>query len=511
MRAPSGGPKDTIPPFVLGSIPRNYTKNFHGQNITILFDEFIKIKDPGTSIQISPELEKPPTIKVVQKSIQINFKTELEKNRTYTVNFGNSIIDYNEGNILKNFRYVLSTGPHLDSIKISGTVKDPLDTSTKKDIYVLIHPYGNDSDIIKKKPFLFTTTDDKGNFSLENLPVGNYNIYALQETNKNKKYDNRSERIAFLNKPIILKKDTGNIKLNLFKESDTSVQTLKKYLKDGLLRIYFNVTPDSLTIAPLDKENEKNYIVEYHGKNDTVYIWTPDLNQDSVRIIVKYGKHKPSIISQQNYIKSKKIPLLTSEDNIQGNLIAPNQILTLTFSRPVRDINADAIHIIEDSLTNNIDSIVKLDLSFRRYKIYYPWQAGKKYKLTISSGKLKDIYGSTNQGYEHAFTLGNERNYGLINLKLTIPQPGDYIVQLINEKLSPIETDYISKNTIITYKNLIPGKYRIRVVYDINRNGHYDTGNLLAKIQPESVILSKEIIIRANFEINPIFILPQNP
>ena len=509
IRSPSGGPKDTIPPFVLGSIPKNYTRNFKGQNITILFDEFIKIKDASTSIQISPEMEKPPIIKVVKKSIQINFQSPLEKNRTYTINFGNSILDYNEGNILKNYRYVLSTGPFLDSLKISGTVSDPLDTSAKKDIYVILHPAGNDSAIIKKKPFLYTTTDEKGNFILENLPSGPYNIYALLESNKNKKYDSKSESIAFIDHPIQLHKDTANIKLNLFKESDTSVQTLKKTLRDGLFKIFFNLSPDSLEIEPIKHPNESEYILEKHGNGDTAYVWIPDPKQDSLSIKVYYRKKKPLLVSQQNFNKPKKIAAFSTEDNIEQNYITPDKPLEITFSRPVRNLNPENITIIEDSLNSNLDSVVAKDKSYRHYYLFYSWQPKRKYRLELKPGKINDIYQATNQGYQHNFQLGQERNYGTINLKLIVPSEGNYLVELLDEKFKVLKINTITNSTTINYRYVNPGKYRIRVIYDRNKNGHYDTGILMKKIQPEKIITSKELIIRANFELNPSFPLPK--
>jgi uncharacterized protein (DUF2141 family) len=508
IKAPTGGPKDTIPPFALGSIPKNYTRNFVGQNITILFNEFIKIKDQSNSIQISPEPEKAPLIKVVQKSIEITFKTPLEKNRTYSINFGNSIIDYNEGNPLNNFRYVFSTGPLLDSLKISGRVSDPLDTSAKKDVYVILHSAGNDSAILKKKPFLFTTTDKDGTFSLENLPAGKYNLYALEETNRNKRYDNKDEKIAFLKNSITLKRDTTGVQLNLFKESDTVLKLMKKSIKAGLFRAIFSIANDSLQFTAGPSIKNKKYIIEPHGKGDSLYIWLANPNQDSILVKVNYKNHKPLLLVQQNFNKPKKIIPFSTEDNIKQDLLSPEEPLSIKFTRPVPILTLENIIIQEDSIKSSPDSVLQADSSFRKYKIYYPWLPNKKYHLKLKAGAIQDIFSATNLEYNHAFTYGEEKNYGIINLHVTIAHPGSYIIELMDDNFHIIKSTIIKENTVIPYHYLIPGKYRIRAIYDTNKNGRFDTGDVMKKIQPERIVNSKEISIRSNFEINPGFPLP---
>ena len=305
VRAPTGGPRDTIPPKLLGSIPRNYTRNFLGKQIEMIFDEYIKIKDQSSSVLISPEPEKQPEIHIKKKSIIITFKEALQKNTTYSINFGNSIIDYNEGNAYKNFRFVFSTGPKIDSLKISGHVSDPLDTTSKKDVYVILHKAGNDSAIIKKRPLLFTSTDKSGNFELDNIAPGNYSLYALEETNRNKKYDSKTESIAFLNKPIRLKKDTSGINLYLFKENNEKLKILNKKIVGGLLKLLINTSDDSLSYSLLFPKTHNYFQVETKAKGDTTFIWLPSNKLDSVKIGISIIQKKLLTFSQNNYIKQK--------------------------------------------------------------------------------------------------------------------------------------------------------------------------------------------------------------
>ena len=509
VRAPTGGPKDTIPPRLLGSIPRNYTREFSGKEIELIFDEFIKIKDQSSSVFISPEPEKQTEIKVSKKSIHIAFKSELLKNTTYSINFGNSIVDYNEGNAYKNFKFVFSTGKKIDSLKISGHVSDPLDTTSKKDVYVILHKAGDDSAIIKKKPLLFTSTDKEGNFELANISPGNYAIYALEETNKNKKYDANNESIAFLNQPIHLKKDTSGINIYLFKEKNDKLKILNKKIVGGLLKIVLNQSIDSLDfklLSPVIKGQA--YYVEKRPAGDSVLMWMPSANLDSVKIgIIENGKTVLKF-TQNNYVKTLKEKRFLITDNIKNGLKSPAKPLTITMGEPIDSMKRDLFVLKEDSIAVQADSIVHIIKSVRSYEIYYPWESNRKYEMSVKAGSYISIYNNKNVEYKKSFLAGAERNYGTIILKIVVPRKSSYIVILMNEAFQLLEKKRIFDTSTLSFKYIEPGKYRFRVIYDTNNNGKYDTGNLLKKIQAEKIINSKEITTRSNFELNTTFPIP---
>ena len=509
VRAPTGGPRDTIAPRLLGSIPRNYTREFRGKEIELIFDEFIKIKDQSSSVFISPEPEKQTEIKVSKKSIHIAFKSELLKNTTYSINFGNSIVDYNEGNAYKNFKFVFSTGKKIDSLKISGHVSDPLDTTSKKDVYVILHKAGDDSAIIKKKPLLFTSTDKEGNFELANISPGDYAIYALEETNKNKKYDANNESIGFLNQPIHLKKDTSGINLYLFKEKNDKLKILNKKIAGGLLKIVLNQSIDSLEFKLLTPIiTGKGYYVEKRSPGDSVLMWMPSANLDSVKIGILQNGKTVLKFTQNNYVKTVKEKKIVITDNIKNGLKSPARPLTITMGEPIDSMKKELIILKEDSIKVQVDSIIHRIASVRSYDIYYPWESNRKYEISVKAGSYVSIYNNKNLEYKRSFSAGAERNYGTIVLKIVVPRKSSYIVMLMNETFQVLETRRIFDTSTLSFNYIEPGKYRFRVIYDKNNNGVYDTGNLLKKIQAEKIINSKEITTRSNFELNTTFPIP---
>jgi hypothetical protein len=123
VQSPTGGPKDTIQPVIIKELPKNLSRNFNVKKIQIEFDEFIKLTNEFSEISISPSMDLAPTYKARKEKLEINFEEELLENTTYTINFGKAIQDVNEGNILKNYTYVFSTGNELDSLSISGDRK----------------------------------------------------------------------------------------------------------------------------------------------------------------------------------------------------------------------------------------------------------------------------------------------------------------------------------------------------------------------------------------------------
>ena len=124
MARPTGGPKDSIPPKILSETPPNFTRNFDAKQIVLQFDEYIKLTNQNKEFSISPDLDKQPEYKVRKKSLHIILPDSLEKNTTYTINFGKGLVDYNEGNPIVNYNYVFSTGPELDSLSVAGSVKN---------------------------------------------------------------------------------------------------------------------------------------------------------------------------------------------------------------------------------------------------------------------------------------------------------------------------------------------------------------------------------------------------
>jgi hypothetical protein len=102
--------------------PRKLSIHFDAKKINITFNEFIQIGDFATQVFFSPALEEKPSFRVHGRSLVISLNSPLKPQTTYTVNFGNSVKDITEGNVMTNYQYVFSTGDYIDSLRVQGGV-----------------------------------------------------------------------------------------------------------------------------------------------------------------------------------------------------------------------------------------------------------------------------------------------------------------------------------------------------------------------------------------------------
>ena len=171
----TGGSKDTLAPILRSSLPKNGTVNFKGKEIKLYFNEYIKLKNVGKQLIVSPPMKRTPEILPINASkfITIKLKDSLQPNTTYSFNFGQSIEDNNEGNALGQFKYVFSTGNYIDSLALKATFKDALEKKMDKFISFLLYEVNekyNDSTIYKETPkYITNSLDSLTIVTLENL------------------------------------------------------------------------------------------------------------------------------------------------------------------------------------------------------------------------------------------------------------------------------------------------------------------------------------------------------
>ena len=514
VQSPTGGPRDTIQPVIVKEIPKNLTRNFSGSEIEIEFDEFVKLSNEFTEISVSPAMDIPPVYKAKKEILKLSFEEALQKNTTYTINFGKAIADVNEGNILKNYSYVFSTGDQIDSLSISGKVINSLTKQKLKDVTVFILPTSQDSLFGKKKASFFTTTDTSGTFKLSNLREDNYRIYALSEQGGDRIYNGNSEEIGFLNQEINLNKDTSNIELRVFKEVPKLFSiTDRKIETDGRITLIFNkaiLNPSLTILEPIELNTSKT--VEFSTTRDTALIWLPELTFDSIKVAVNSKEIGLDTVVLRRNKRDTYTPLVSITDNIIGTKIRPGSELAIKFSSPIKSFDNKLITILEDSVALRGYELVKNEKSPKTYTIKYPWKLKKQYILKLESGAFTDILGTKTKVYARKFDLDSEDNYGSISIKVGVPDTSKtYIIQWLNDSDKALRQDRISKNTVLNYTRYPTAKYKIRVIYDENNNGEWDTGNIILKRQPENTwTFEKTISLRPNWDLEEVVTIP-NP
>lgn len=509
---PSGGERDTTPPALIQATPPNLSTNFNRKTIRLKFDEFIKLEDVQNQLVISPPLKYIPEIKpqgVTSKFIEITFKDTLRENTTYTINFGQSIVDNNEGNPNSFLTYVFSTGDYIDSLSVSGAVKDAYKRSAEEFISVMLYEIDsiyNDSTIYKYPPnYITNTLDSLPLFSLKNLKAGEYALVAIKDEGKNNVFDQRSDKIGFLKNTISLPTDSIYL-LNLFKEvPDYSISVPSYVAKNHIIFGYqgleedFKITP--LTILP---DSVKTLMVKNQEK-DTIDYWLTPTDMDS--IIFTVTNEKQGLIDTF-VVKTRKLDLdsLKVTTSHSGKLNFEDNFHLLA-NTPIQKIDTSKIAIL-DKDTLQTPFTLKLDSIKNKLDVNFEIVDNQKYNVILLPGAIEDFFGMQNDTIISRLSTTSYADYGNLTLNLSGAVEYPILVELTDAEGEKIREVYATKPQSFEFLNLDPNNYGVRIIFDENENGKWDTGNYLKKLQPEPITYYPDLIeIRANWEKNETFFI----
>lgn len=513
IQQPQGGPKDSLPPKVLRMVPTDQTVNFKAQTVVIDFDEYFKLQDQFKEFSISPEVNLPPILKERGRRLEIQFQDTLEANTTYTLNFGKSIADVNERNAIKNFTYVFSTGPQLDSLSISGKVTNALTGEPELDALAFILPLNRDTLLGKGKPTIYTRTDSSGNYQLKNLREGSYRVYALKEEGGDKIYQQNIDEIGFIADTINLKGNISNQNIKIFREHAKTFRLLERTLNtDGSIDFAFNQQLRKPEITVTEPANlNANKITRYNRINDSVRVWLSDLSFDSVKFDIKDDGKLLQNVKLTRGKKDTYTRNILPADNLEGTRLNPNKPLQLFFNLPIEKVDPAKVILLEDSVRRTNFTIKPDSSDILTYTVTYPWKANRSYEVIFEAGALTAIFNAQNKEFVKKFELNSSEDYGSRVLNVKIPDTGKtYILEIVNDKRIVLTSVLLKADTTVRLDNYRAGTYYARVVYDNNRNGKWDTGDVAAGIQPENIWYNpQELSIRANWEINDPLTIPK--
>lgn len=537
-KAPSGGPKDTIPPVITKIKPLSGSVNVPVKKtkIELTFNEYVVVKD-AKSIFLSPPLEKAPLNKIKGKSVIVSFEGDLDSNRTYTLDLTNAIADNNEGNMFPGFTYVFSTGAAIDTMLLTGIVQDCNTLQPVKGATVMLYKDQADSAVFLHRPDAAVKTDDWGYFCLRNIQDTVYRLYAIWDENNNNKYDPETEKVAFVDTlvrpvmsvvdslPEIQKydmKDTASClarkteyELNLFKEVPSKQMIVNKerigertayitfmapYAKIDSIWIkgvphdklitQFNIKQDSLEIWVNDPKKQPDTLFLYvnYLKTDTLGMLNPFTEE------IKLAKPRNKAAAQKTSKRDMKKEDTTAVFTVDAKPENVEQSgFVFEFKYPLVEEAFDSLkfRFLNPKQQESVGqyTVSRDSLNLRKYVVMpkQKLQAGYEYFLKVPHRKFKDINGFYNDSTEVKVTLPNDDK--LSSLTLVMGNVNNkYIVDLLNEKRDKILRSFIiDKETSLLFPYLKAGKYSIRITEDLNRNGIVDTGCLLEHKQPEKV------------------------
>ncbi len=507
---PTGGPKDENAPILITTSPTINSINFSDKEIKIYFDEYVVLKDVREQLVVSPPLKYPLMISpqgLPSKRISIKIKDTLQTNTTYVFNFGNSIQDNNEGNILANFKYVFSTGKQIDSLKLSGTIKDAFAIKPKDFVSVMLYKANEkftDSTIFKEKPFYVANTLDTIAWNITNIKEGKYHLIAMKDKNSDLIFQPKEDEIAFLD-TIISLPTNQQIVLKLFKEvPNFSIKKPEEMAKGHLMFGYYGdaenlqITTQKIYAKNQDSLAFKSYLIPEKNKDSIHYYYTTNTKIDSINFKLS---NRDFIAENMVKIRLKKVDSLVFKKNL--SVLHPKDTFSIVSNNPLVSVIDKEINLfVQDTIPVNFTTKVK---ELNSIQLIFEQKPSKRYHLEILPNGITDIFKQVNDTLNYNFSTKKETYYGSINLTVNTKNY-PIIVQLLDDKYQIISEKYATEKKPFLFDYLIPQKYTIRVIADTNGNKKWDTGNYLKKLQPEKVYYyPKTIKVKENFYLNQQF------
>lgn len=571
MGRPEGGPRDELPPVYVRSNPALGQLNVSSGRITVEFDENIQLDDAMNKIVVSPAQYTTPSISSNGRKVHIELRDTLVPNTTYTIDFADAVKDLNEGNILDGLAIDFSTGPTIDSLRISGMVLEARTLEPAQGILVGAYSSLTDTTLTTLPFERITKTNQLGQFTLRNLKEGTYYIFAIDDVNRDYHWD-RSENIAFYGQPVTPTTEPATVTDTLVRADGTRdslvTRSVTRFLPDDLLLTWFNegyaaqylkdykrpernkitfqfaTKADTLPILTLINTHRKGDEISSWAKLiasptlDTLTYWITDTTLsllDSISLEARYLRTdtsdcltwttdtlkfnlRPSKEKKDDEKKKKKNKKDDDSDTIpepvphlklnlkSGTSQELNKGLLLSTDIPIGSFNPKGVRleIQVDTLWYNMERPVftpASDLNSLLYSAPYTWEEGTRYRLTVDSAAVCDIYGMDNDVFTQEFTTKKSDDYSTITFNISSLDDRPAIVEILNSSDQPVASAPVIGSSV-TVKYLNPGSYYARLYIDSDSDRMWTTGSVNDTIQPEETYYyPKKINLKKNWTV----------
>ena len=514
--SPTGGPVDSIPPVLINASPKINSTNFDSKEIRLTFDEFVKLDKVEEQLIISPPIDKSSyevkPLSGVTKKVFLEFIDSLETETTYSINFGNSIKDNNEGNPLTFFSYTFSTGETIDSLYVRGNISDAFDIDT--DNYISIHLYRidsvfNDSIIFNNRPTYVSNSLDSTSYQFKNIKEGKYLIVAIKDIDNNYFFDPFYDKIGFIDSLITLPQDSI-INFKLFKEETSLIWDKPHFINSEKIGFGYygkldlknikieSSIPDSVQYT-YTKERESDTLIFWLSKNSFDSLNFNLIEKDTTKLVtVKFDRAKDTLIDSLS-ISPKT-----------ANVIHLRETFKLSSNIPLKKIE-DSLITIRDIDSLIIPFTTSINDNLDQIEIEFEVSPSDNYRLFILPEAIKDIRGVSNDTLQYNVVSQTLEDYGNVYLDVVRNSESKFILHMIDSNGDIIrEFKNVNLDTTYNFDYVRPGKYTFRLIEDANNNDIWDTGNYLKKIKPENVYyFANELEVRANWDLNETFNLNQ--
>ncbi len=549
VSSPGGGPRDRESPVIVRSMPEQGTKNFTGKEIVITFDEYVVLEKINEKLMVSPPLKTRPRIRIKGKSIIVGYDEVLRDSTTYTFYFQDAIRDLNENNPIDNYQFVFSTGPVIDSLSVTGNVRTAYNLEVPENTLVLLYSQLADSAVKKMLPDYITRVGKNSEFRIDNVKPGKYRIYALKDVDNSKNYNIPDEEFAFRNDTVLVDpvrnylppaKDTavarsrdGTVQIVPPVEGEYSLilfqpQRKTRYLTSSSRRLPYQLTytlslpPDSIDFSfALHERPDDSFFIERNPGKDTIIVWLTDstvYSQPVLATVVEYPftdslgltvARKDTIMMRHIAARPARAKSPSRNEyrvttGITSGRMKPDGRIVLTSPTPFRPPDTSRIkffEVLKDGNKRMPFNLRKDSANSCRYFLDVVLEQGKDYLFSADSAAFGSVYGEYNDSTGFKVALMSPESLGKLILNIR-NNTGNIIVHLLDNTEKIVREVPFRDEGKIEFPYLDKGFYRLRVIYDLNGDGKWTTGDFDRNLQPEPVsYYPAEIEVKVNWEI----------
>lgn len=557
---PEGGPRDMTPPVMVSSTPAPGSVNVSNGRIDIIFDENITLDDPMNKIVVSPPQKKQAQISSNGRRVRITLRDTLRDSTTYTVDLADAVRDLNEGNILDGLAIDFSTGPSIDTLMISGIVFEGRTLEPAQGMIVGVYSTPVADTALTTLPMeRITKTNALGRFTIRNLKPGSYRVFAINDLNHDFHWD-RSEDIAFLDRdisPSTMAIEVTDTFTDAAGNDSLVTRPATRFLPDDILLTWFNENYKPLYLVKHERPDARRLTLEMSTRSDSL----PQLTLlNTVRVGARLDREavlqsSPGLDSLTYWLRDTtligsdtlKIAARYLHTDTLDNITFTTDTLTFALRQPKkkkkRDEETDSVPKLEfvnigissrqpqdlnmpllfetsaptasiDSAGFRIEELVDSvwmpvaakipsppdSLQPMRLLTEMTWKPKTKYRVTIDSLAVTDIYGNHNRPFVQEVSTHAIEDYAALFFNIGDLGPDSAIVELLSSD-KPVRLEPV-RNGVATFEYVTPGAYYARLFIDRNHNGRWDTGCVADTLQPEDVFyFSKKLNLKKNWDV----------
>ncbi|MBK8340689.1 MAG: Ig-like domain-containing protein [Flavobacteriales bacterium] len=501
VRDPTGGAKDDTPPLLLRCEPANGTTGFAGTRIILAFDERIRLDRVRNNLLISPPVEPFPEVRQLGADrVLLELTGPLAPNTTYVFNFGEAVVDLTEGNSVLDLNLVLSTGDHIDSLSLNGSVRNAYSGAAEKGVSVLLFTQEDTVAFRSGRPIRSSRTAEDGTYRLPYLAEGNYLIRALRDQNGNYRYDLPNEDIGFLPAPVeVVPGDTTALPLlEMFRELSTTQQLLTyRVLPDRAVELVLGRPADSLRLIPLGDGAHPTWTFETSSGRDSALAWPSDTTLlNGLPLVLVDGS---AVVDTITYRTKGTMPFQLEVQALDADAFGT----PIRASRPIAKIDPSRIEVVGDTAPTR-DIMLEADsTNHRLVRLRVLRGAQPSGKVRILPKALKDIYGGWNDSLIVDLNGPEPKTFGTVAVNLQGEQQEATLLLLLDDQGREVRRSHLETGSRrCVWERVPPGPYRVRMILDNNGNGRWDPGSLRTNSLPEPVLHYPDPVqVRAAWEI----------